>query len=594
MVAKTEPKIKEPVSTKSTRTAAKKIETTAAAELAKKPISTKEKRAAEKKKAVAAAAAIAKRLAAKEKANEALTAKVTLAEKKLADLYEAQRKAQVADAVEQSARRATYSLKMRDWHGLRIELSKDRGKLLQFFCAVTSYRPLPHLVAAHCGGLSLPEWDEKTERFSTPKTSKLLVGGIGAGKTGWAGAEFAMGVVANPGGWHLMAGPTNDQVVNVNLPHWERYVEEFEQAGYPLAVGKWHNTAKVQQLVCGGKVFARTYSKVGNLLGFEFSAAWLDEIETIPRSLDVWDTIDGRMRQGIAQWRQLTGTTTPNGLRNVVAKFHEARAKALGLEDKDQREHELSAWFWDRCTGFDNPYLPANYLAGLKEHYSQRRWNQEVLALILRAESIIWSEFDELRHMVHFTHFDYRAMEYDLAYDAGDQYPHVLWIARDAQGRSIVFDEICVDNIPVGKLHEEIVQRCTKLKRAPTFIVCDRAVKREIQWAQEQFPMSTVHRMNSRLEQSVSEGIELVRDRLDPVATSPMLLFAKHLKHSTERRGIITCISNYRYKQDIFGIISAIPHKDNIHDHGADALRMHQVAIYSKHSTVFSLTRKHF
>ena len=523
----------------------------------------------------------------------ALGAKIAATKKRLSALYEKQRKAQKVDEEESSARRATASLKVRDWHGFRVELSKDRGKLLQFFCAVTSYRPLPHMVRSHCSGLSLPEWDPQQKRWGSPKTSKLLVGGIGAGKTGWAGAEFAMGVVANPGGWHLMAGPTNDQVVNVNLPHWERYVEEFEQAGYPLAGGKWHSTAKMQKLACGGKVFARTYSKVGHLLGFEFATGWLDEIETIPRSLDVWDTIDGRIRQGIAQWRQLTGTTTPNGLRNVVAKFHEARAKALGIKDRDLREHGLSQWYWDRCTGFDNPHLPANYLEGLKEHYSQRRWRQEVMAEILRPESIIWNEFDEATHCVHFTRFDGRVMEYDLAYDAGDQYPHVLWIARDASGRSIVFDEICTDNIPTGHLHEEVLARCARLKRAPTMIVCDRAVKREIQWAQQAFPMSAVHRMNSRLEQSVSEGIELVRDRLDPVDTSAKLLFAKHLAQSTERRGIVACMMNYRYKQDLLGIITNVPHKDNIYDHGADALRMHQVACYSGHSTAYSLTRKH-
>jgi hypothetical protein len=180
-----------------------------------------------------------------------------------------------------------------------------------------------------------------------------------------------------------------------------------------------------------------------------------------------------------------------------------------------------------------------------------------------------------------------------LAYDAGDQYPHVLWIARDPQGRSIVFDELCPDNVPTGKLHEEIVMRCKRLQREPTHIVCDRAVKREIQWCLEQFPKSQVHRMNSRLEQSVAEGIELVRDQLDPVERSPMLLFARHLAKTDERRGIVACVQNYRYKQDMFGVITNIPHKDNVFDHGCDALRMHQVMVHSRHSTAYMLSRKH-
>ena len=490
-------------------------------------------------------------------------------------------------------RRATQAIKMRDWRGLRLELARDRGQLLKFFCAVTSYRPMRHMVSAHLAGLTEPELDPVKGVWSSAKTNKLHLGGIGAGKTAWAGAEFSMGVIANPGGWSLMAGPTHDQVSNVNLPHWLRFAEEMEQAGYPLADGKWHKQAKEQKLVCGGRVFARTYAKVGNLLGFEFSLAWMDEIETVPRSLEVWDTIDGRIRRPGSQWRQIFGTTTPNGLRNVVAKFHEARLKAHGIADEESRRKELSRWFWCRNTGLDNPHLPANYIEAMKAHYSQRRWRQEVLAEILRPESIIWAEFDEARHCIEFRRFAPDVMEYDLLYDAGDQYPHVLWVARDSLGRSIVFDEICEDNIPVGKLHEEIAERCRKLKRDPSFIVCDRAVKREISWAQHAFPRWTVHGMNSRLEQSVSEAIQVVRDLLDPVDRSPQLLFARHLVDNGTRRGIIACMSNYRYKQDMFGVITTIPHKDNIFDHGADALRMGMVARYARHSTAYTLTRRH-
>ena len=96
---------------------------------------------------------------------------------------------------------------MRDWRGLRLELAKDRAKLLQFFCAATSYRPMRHMVSAHLGGLTLPEWDAKKGIWTSAKTNKLELGGIGAGKTAVGGAELTMGAIANPGGWHLMTGP---------------------------------------------------------------------------------------------------------------------------------------------------------------------------------------------------------------------------------------------------------------------------------------------------------------------------------------------------------------------------------------------------
>ena len=81
---------------------------------------------------------------------------------------------------------------MRGWRELRVELSKDRTALLQFFCSVTSYRPMPHMIAAHAAGACLPEWDAVKQRYTSPKTNKLHLGGIGAGKTAWAGAEFVM------------------------------------------------------------------------------------------------------------------------------------------------------------------------------------------------------------------------------------------------------------------------------------------------------------------------------------------------------------------------------------------------------------------
>ena len=97
-------------------------------------------------------------------------------------------------------------------------------------------------------------------------------------------------------------------------------------------------------------------------------------------------------------------------------------------------------------------------------------------------------------------------------------------------------------------------------------------------------------------QEQIEEAITNLRRRfatLDPVDRAPQLLFARHLGKTEERRGIVSCMQNYRYKQDMFGVITNIPHKDNVFDHGADALRMHQVMVHSRHSTAYTLSRKH-
>jgi hypothetical protein len=278
--------------------------------------------------------------------------------------------------------------------------------------------------------------------------------------------------------------------------------------------------------------------------------------------------------------------STPRGLRSNVARWAKSRAMIV---DKLGRCALLKNWFQIRATSQDNPHLPPGWLAGLD--FSARRWAEEVEAQILQPASQVWQAFSETKHKAFYTYNP--ALPYDLAYDAGDQYPHVLWIQTDKSGRDVVFLELCLDNIPPDHLHQKILDICAKLKRPPEMAVADRAVKREIAWLRHAFPSTVVHKMNTRLEQSVGEGIQVVEDRLDPHVGLPRLVFESALWRNPPRRGIVNCMKNYRYIQTQQGEILPTPLKDNVHDHGADALRMHQVTRHARHSTAFSLGRQH-
>ncbi len=461
------------------------------------------------------------------------------------------------------------------WVEMRHELARDREALTRLVMAAGGYAPLAHLVKAHV----------VAPRDQSRIAHKLMLGGIGGGKTHWAMAEMVSCVVANPGGWFLVAAPTYDQAVNVLRPHWDRFADAFEAGGYPIQK-RWDSQQQVAELVCGGRLFLRTYGKVGNLLGFEFTAALLDEIDTIPRPIQVWDAIKGRIRKPGANWRQIFGSSTPRGLQGVTELFHRNREDAKARSD----EEHLRAWYWTRAIGKDNPHLPADYLPSLRASYSHRQWRQEVEAEILQPESAVWPEFHRDSHAQPWT-FD-PALPWNLTYDAGDQFPHVLWVQHTPHF-DVVFDELCPDQWPIDKLHTEIMARSSRLRRAPEFAVGDRAVKSELAWLMDAFPKTTVRRMHTRHEQSVNEGIELVRARLDPLDGPPRLVFAPHLFANPPRRGIVRCMSGYRYKVRADGGLTNEPWKDNVVDHGADAIRMLMVALYGTEFQAFTVSRHH-
>lgn len=456
------------------------------------------------------------------------------------------------------------------------------------------------------------DWQERFHLHDcdSQRVNKYAVCGLGAGKSEALVHEGAICAMLNPGSWGVFAAPTYDQLKSVLLPRWQSLMEAMAQAGTPLSK-KFHLTEMYDELWCGGRVYFRSLSKIHNLRGFEFAWAGGDELESVINARLVWDVLSGRVRQK-AHFREMFGGSTPRGLQGIVEVFIQARAQARGMgaaaNDNGLVDEALRQWFTIRATSADNPHLPPDYLAMQRATYSKRRWDEEVEALILKPETAVWPEIDREVHVIDWPRawveragakvpnrsFD-RTLEYDLAYDAGDQYPHVLWVQRTVDGTCVVVDELCEDQWPKGRLHDEIVERCKLIGRDPSTAVGDRAVKDELAWMQDAFPRTQVRRMVSRQQQNVLAGVEVVRERLDPVRGGrPKLYFARHLCDQPARRGIWNCVRNYRYQKRADGTLAVDPYKDNVHDHGADALRMLMVALFGEGAgDVFSVPRRY-
>lgn len=462
------------------------------------------------------------------------------------------------------------------WIDLRRQLARaGRWALLAFLEQHTSYESLPHQRRFH---LAAPVDLESI-------INKLLLGGVGAGKT-WAGAaEDIMLAIANPGCWGVILAPTRDQVWHVLMPVFRLLADELAAAGYPL-VRKWRIADKCAELVCGGRVYFRSFDNVDAVRGFSFAWGHLDETEMHRRPWYAYETMSGRIRQAGAHIRQIHATTTPRGAGwGVVGKFVEQRNLADGMSAREARA-KLSEWWAGVAPTKANTHLPKGYERNLRAGMSKRQAEQELEAKLLRPDLAVWPEFSRDTHLAAFAYDPERP--YDLAVDWGDQFPHALFIQQNAEGSAVVFAEFCDDNVPTDHLKARLLKATRVLQRPPTRVVGDRAVKKMNAWARDTFPASHVVTMVSRQEQSVTEGVETVRSLLDPFDGEARLFVAAHLADDPPKRGIVRCLENYRYLRNRSGGISSRPWKDNIHDHGSDALRMWAVAASEDLSVSYS------
>lgn len=457
------------------------------------------------------------------------------------------------------------------WGDYRNTLAAaGRPAMLSFLSSVSSYRPLGHQQRAHlacapAGGTS----------------HKLFLGGIGAGKTKWGAAEDILLAIGNPTGWGVIMAPTFDQVSNVLVPEFMLLADEMDAMGYPL-VRSWMKSTATANLVCGGKVFFRSFERVDSVRGYNLAWAHIDESEQATNPGYVFDVVSGRLRQKDVNHRQIHVTTTPKGVRGVVGKFISQRA----VGDDEQKR----TWWVGRAPTTSNIHLPPGYVDSLRSGYSVRQWEQEVEAKVLKPETAVWPEFERDKHVV--PHSYDPALPYDIAVDWGHQFPHVLFIQKRSDGTILVFEEFCEDNIPRDHLRQFIEKSCKALGKPPQNAVTDRAVKTENRWLQSALPATWLHTMKSRQQQSVRTGIEAVRTILDPVDSDyPVLVFAAKLAKDPPRRGIIRCLEGYRYRSLPSGELSDIPWKDNVFDHGADALRYYVVACGLEERTPYVVGR---
>ena len=474
---------------------------------------------------------------------------------------------------------------VKPWEDLRRELgeSRDRAALLQFFCAVSGYDPLPHQTRAHLAGVSTPG----------EITAKMLLGGIGAGKTYFAAAETVMLFIISEigkGASAAVVAPTFDQCIHCVVPAIRQFADTMAANGYPI-FRRWKHSTATFEGVSGGRLFVRSADRIDSLRGFSFSFVHIDESEAMRRPGYVFDTLLGRIRDTSAPFLQVHVTTTPRGMGGVVGKFLERRTAADSLPDKEAARIRRQ-WWVGRAPTAANHHLPPGYLDSLRAGYSRRQWQQEVEAKILRPEGVVFPMFDRSIHLVPWR-YDSTISAYTMAVDWGHSHPSVLFMQTTHDGSVVVFDEFCEDNVPRDHLRDYITTAVKRLGRPPTDIGADRAVKTENQWIMAEFPSARVHTMKSRRDQDIRTGLQIIEAALEPVDAPPRLLIAEHLARKSPRRGIVRCFEGYRWAKLASGATSDRPVKCNVYDHSIDALRYAAVAFLFDERKPYVVGRAH-
>ena len=474
---------------------------------------------------------------------------------------------------------------VKPWEDLRRELgeSRDRAALLRFFCAVSGYTPLPHQIRAHLAGVSTPG----------ETTAKMLLGGIGAGKTYWAAAETVMLFIISEvgrGASAAVVAPTFDQCIHCVVPAIRQFADTMAANGYPI-FKRWKHSTATFEGVSGGRLYVRSADRIDSLRGFSFSFVHIDESEAMRRPGYVFDTLLGRIRDTTAPFLQVHVTTTPRGLGGVVGKFVNQRDMADKLPDREA-SIERQKWWVGRAPTRANTHLPPGYLASLKSGYSKRQWEQEVEAKILRPDGLVFPMFSRSVHLRPWR-YDSTVSAYTMAVDWGHSHPHVVFFQQTPDGAVVLFEEFCEDGVPRDHLRDYIIRATKRFGRPPTDIAADRAVKSENQWLMSTFPSTRIHTMKTRHDQDVRTGIQILEAALEPVDGPPRFYVAEHLVKTPEARGIVKCFEGYRWARLANGQISDRPYKDNRFDHGIDAVRYAAVGFLFDERKAYVVGRAH-
>jgi len=404
----------------------------------------------------------------------------------------------------------------------------------------------------------------------------MFLGGVGSGKSHALTAWVVRRALANPGAIGALLGRTSVDLQAILIPaFFDRLQECQDVTGVNLVRDYDKGNAKVT--LCNGcQVYFRPYNRIAKLRGLTLTFAAADEVEwSEAEPEEVWSVLTGRLR-GRGPLPGLAFATSPNGLRGITRRFVDAQRHYITARGQGDAAG-VKTWgrfYTVTATSFANPFLPTHFFDSLRS-MSKRRYQQEVEGKVLRPSHTVLQL--EARHMIPWRWQDHPTLPRVYGIDWGGGAHHVAIMCQvEASGRWVVADELILDDAPRGTFQDRLQKWIDGHGTTPpTLLAADRAAPFENQVLQTRYRTTPLRWMETKEDQGIVRGLELMRDLMDPCEGQPLLVFSDKLAQTVtgQTAPIIPAMRGYCYHLDAEGQPTTRPRKDNVNDHAMDALR---------------------
>lgn len=449
-------------------------------------------------------------------------------------------------------------------------------------------------------GAVFQPYTEQARVLASRRRLLLWIGGISSGKT-QTGAMWALvKAFSQPGLDGLVLGRTEKKDAIGLL--WKRVkgllIELANQTGINW-IRKWDGQSNTLTLLNGSRIVFRGFRNPDALLGPEYAWAWIDELSAAGESLDplyVFDLVHGRLR-GPGENKQLLVTMTARGLDPIARKFQSAQRSRDPL------------YYVVKATSYANPYVDRIDLDAMRASMSARRVKQELYCILLKPHTAVWPEFDGRvgQHVIRVQRSEFRMWPHVAGIDWGATRGNVCLEIRvhPHTKQWVVVDELIIraEDYADGKVNRQRFRARIKSwwsehdRGFPSYVVSDRAIVSENNWLRalcaKHSPSTSVRTLVSKDEQRRYNGIEMLRDALDPSEGRPRLLFGAGLDRAAigETPGIIPSMVNLSWATDRLGRPQNWIPDSQVWRDATDALRMAYVGCRSIRSLHHTLPR---
>tara|TARA_R100000278_G_scaffold46562_1_gene40466 strand:+ start:540 stop:1922 length:1383 start_codon:yes stop_codon:yes gene_type:complete len=362
--------------------------------------------------------------------------------------------------------------------------------------------------------------------------------------------------------------PTYRQMVRSSEPALINMLEDFAGVSGFSLLKKHHRSDHCFELINGSKIFFTSFDRVDRVRSMSLSGMAMDEAEYAKHPYYTYGTIAAAVRGGGELQTMLASTS--KGYRGMVKKW------------VDEVNAENPDFHLVISRSYDNPYITEAFIARLKATMSRTNYLQEVECQIVRPATLVFPEFTRKKHVVPYRYEE--GTPYSIGIDPGYSHPAVTFVAHiqgnGVNDRNVIFKEFVEDDVPEEKLLNIMDQMIRETGGRPQVIASDRALPHFNQKMMRKWTDTRIKTRQSKTDQDVWSGMEVVRGLLDPTESKPLLFFSEDLL-KTPGRGVIQCFEQLRRKTKDGEVQDAI-YKDNINDHSVDAVSYWATAHYGR------------